>query len=224
MNASIIRSLVLKDWHLLRWPIVFYVVASGIALALCGTGGTLSFYAGAILLITVVISMAIHIVMVTIANERTEKTLPFVMSLPITAMDYTTAKLVANGTLFLIPWALISGAALLLVAARPELPDGLIPWTCAVMAELAVSYFFLMAVSIVSESLPWTIVAMVLGNLGFQAFLYYVSNIPSIARAMKGEAIVWNGEIATILILETVAIVAMIGLTFWAQSRKRDFI
>lgn len=223
MNA-VVRTLVLKDWHLLRWPIVFYVVASGVALALCGTGGTFSFYAGAILLITVVISMAIHIVMATIANERTEKTLPFVMSLPITAMDYTTAKLVANGTLFLIPWAVISGAALLLIAARPELPDGLIPWTCAVMLEMAISYFFLMGVSIVSESLPWTIVAMVLGNLAFQAFLYYSSNIPSVARAMKGEAIVWNGEISTILLLEIVAIVVIIGLTFWAQSRKRDFI
>ncbi len=223
MNA-IVRSLVLKDWHLLRWPIAFYIVAAGVALALCGTGDSFWFYAGAILLITSIITMAIHIVMATVANERTEKTLPFVMSLPITAMDYTTAKLIANGTLFLVPWVLVSGAALLLIVDRPELHNGLIPWTCAVMAELAVGYFFLMGVSIVSESLPWTIVAMVAGNLGFQAFLYYISNVPSVARAMRGDAIVWNAPIATTLVLELVASVAIVGLTFWLQSRKRDFI
>lgn len=220
----VVRSLVLKDWHLLRWPIAFYVVTAGVALALCGTGDSFWFYAGAILLITVVISMAIHIVMATVANERTEKTLPFVMSLPITAMDYTTAKMIANGTLFLIPWVLISGAALLLIVDRPHLHNGLIPWTCAVRAELAVGYFLLLGVSIVSESLPWTIVAMVVGNLGFQAFLYYISNVPSVARAMHGEAIVWNAPIATTLILEAVTSVAIVGLTFWLQSRKRDFI
>jgi ABC-type transport system involved in multi-copper enzyme maturation permease subunit len=224
MNAPVIRSLVLKDWFLMRRPLAFYLVAAAVALAMCGSGSLLAFDAGAILLITVMISMAIHIVMQTIANERVEKTLAFVMSLPISAMDYTSAKLIANGALFLVPWAIVTAGAAGLIAFVGDLPNGLIPWAVAVMLELAVSYFFLVGVSLVSESMPWTIVGMVVGNLGFQAFLFYVSNIPVVAHQMKGEAIVWNGPIATILLLEIAAIVALLGSTYWAQSRKRDFI
>ena len=43
--------------------------------------------------------------MATVVEERTDQTLPFVMSLPISAAEYTTAKILANLLIFLIPWA-----------------------------------------------------------------------------------------------------------------------
>ena len=41
--------------------------------------------------------------MVTVVEERNEQTLPFVMSLPISPMEYTTAKILANLLIFLVP-------------------------------------------------------------------------------------------------------------------------
>ena len=63
-----------------------------VALLLVSNGGEGSFYAGCILLFTVLISLGIHLAMLTVVEERTQQTLPFVMSLPISPRDYTVAK------------------------------------------------------------------------------------------------------------------------------------
>ncbi len=224
MNYAMVKRLVLKDWHFQRWPILGYLLAGAVSLVLVGLGSEWSFYTGCILLFTVLIALGIQLPMATIINERKEQNLAFVMSLPISPREYTLAKVAANLLIVLLPWAAITGASLALLAARTSLPAGLIPFAAVALTEILVSSCLLLAVALVSESQGWTIGVMVFGNLFFQVFLYWVSHIPSIAAGMKGRRAVWGPAAIGLLLAEAAAIVVLLGLTFYCQSRKTDFV
>ena len=50
------------------------------------------------------------------------------------------------------------------------------------------------------------------------------ARIPSLMVPAKGPAPVWNSTALTILGGEAALVVLMLGLTYYLQSRKRDFI
>ncbi len=224
MNHAMVRRLIHKDWYLNRLAISAYVAAGLLAVAAIGAGTQASFYAGSILLITALITTGIHLAMVTVVEERREHTLPFVMSLPISTTEYTTAKILANMVIFSLAWGVLFVGTLGVIAARAALPDGLIPFATVILVYLFASYCLTLTVALISESLGWTIGAMVLGNLLLQGVMYGVSNAPGIASGMKSEAIVWRQPIAGVLGVEIAAILLMLALTFYLQSRKTDFL
>ena len=224
MSNSMVKRLVLKDWYFHRFTIVVYLAAGAIALFLIGAPQEAAFYAGSILLITVLISLGIHLGMATIVEERTQHTLPFVMSLPISPMEYTTAKILANLLIFLVPWVILTVGTFGVIAGRASIPDGLIPFAAIILTEILASYCLILAVALVSESQGWTIGAIVAGNLSLQAFMYGVSHAPRIASTMKTNSIVWSGPAVLILLGLLGSIVLMLGLTFFFQARKKDFI
>lgn len=224
MNRAMIQRLVLKDWYFNRWVILGYLAGGSIALALVGGGNEAAFFAGCILLVTVLISMGIHLAMATVVQERTQHTLPFVMALPISPAEYTTAKIVANLLLFVAPWLVMVLASIGVVAARAAIPDGMIPFVVLLLFEIFVGYCLIVAVALVSESEGWTIGAIVTTNLAFQGFMYVVSHQPAIAAEMRGQAILWSGPTIPILLAEIAAIAAILSLTFFFQSRKTDFV
>ena len=222
MNTTIVKQLILKDWHFLRGPIIGYLAGGAVALLLIATGSEGGFFAGLVVLITVLISVGIHLAMTTVVGERKEQTLPFVMSLPISYMEYTTAKILANLLIFLIPWSAILIAALALFTIGNA--GGVIPFMVLVVTYLFAAYTLLLAVAIVSESQSWAVGAMVFGNLVLQAFFYGITHNPSVARTMKGHAAVWSPTAVTILAVEIALILLLLGGTFYFQARKKDFI
>ncbi|MFY9824632.1 MAG: hypothetical protein WAM82_24860 [Thermoanaerobaculia bacterium] len=224
MNTTIVKHLVLKDWYFLRMPIIGYLAMGAVALLLIMNGGQGAFFAGSVLLITVLISMGIHLAFVTVVNERKEQTLPFIMSLPISYMEFTTAKILANLLMFLIPWTAILIVAVTLFAIGNA--GGIIPFTVLLMTEIFTSYILLLAVALISESQSWSIGAMVFGNLFLQAFLYWLSQIRSIGLdyTAKIHSAVWSPAAINILAVEIALILLLLGLTFFFQSRKTDFI
>lgn len=222
--GSMIRKLVLKDWYFMRWAIASYLALGGVALFLVANGGEASFYAGCVLLFTVLISLGIHLAMLTVVEERTQQTLPFVMSLPISPRDYTVAKLLANLLIFFVPWAAMLVGSLAVIAGREAIEDGLIPYAAIILTWILVGYTLILAVALVSESQAWAIAAMVVSNLAFQAVLYGVSHVPSIAATMKGDVAVWSPAARGLLGAELAAVALVLGLTFFFQNRKTDFI
>ena len=224
MNHTMVKRLVLKDWYFQRTAIVTYLLAGVGAIMLLRAGSEGLFYAGSILLITILITVGIHLTFATVVAERTEHTLPFVMSLPVSAAEYTTAKIVANMVIFLVPWTLLALATLAIVWLTPDIPDGLIPFVVLLFAEILVGYCLLLAVALVSESTGWTITALVVGNLTFQFFMYAVSHVEDIARHMKGALAVWSQPAVFLLAGQIGAIALMLGLTFYLQGRKTDFL
>ncbi len=224
MDSKMIRRLVLKDWYFQRKAMLVYLAAGALALALVANSGEGSFFAGSILLITVLITVGIHLAMATVVEERKDQTLAFVMSLPVSAKEYTTAKILANLLIFLFPWLALLVGSFAVIASRTALPDGLIPFTAIVLLEIFASSVLILSVALVSESQNWTIGAIVFGNLFFQGFLYFVSHLPDIAQTMNGPRIVWSPAAINLLVAELTAIALLVGLTFWLQSRKTDFL
>ncbi|MGH8373431.1 MAG: hypothetical protein ACRETO_11970 [Gammaproteobacteria bacterium] len=221
MNSFMIKRLILKDWYLYRWPITGYFLAGLLAIGIVALGSETDFYFGSVLLITVVIALGMHLVIGTTVTEHSEHTLPFVMSLPISITDYTAAKLLANLSIYLLPFSLfLAGSCLLLKFGNA---GGVIPFTVLTLTELFASYALTLAIALVSESMAWTIVMTVICNLFLQGYLYYVSRIPSIADTMKGPTAIWSQAAVTLLLVELAIVAACFGLTFLMQARKTDF-
>jgi ABC-2 type transport system permease protein len=224
MNYFMVKRLILKDWYFQRWPIAGYTAGGLLALAFIALGSDASFYAGTVLLLTVVITIGVHLAMVTVVQERSDQTLPFIMTLPISPKEYTTAKIAANLSLYLIPWAMLTITALLLFSSEGARSGALVPFALIVMTELLAGYCLALMVAIVTESQAWTITVFAISNLFLQGFLYWVTHQPSIARGMKGHGAVWDQLTVTLLIVEVLVSVLLLGLAFVLQSRKRDFI
>src|SRR5260221_10425883 len=118
MSTTIVKQLVFKDWYLQRWPVAGYLAASAVALLLLGTGGSGSFYAGMILLSTILTAGGVQLWLSTIINEGTLQTLPFIMTLPVSNHEYTAAKMTANLTMFLLPWTALTAGTLVVLNSR----------------------------------------------------------------------------------------------------------
>ncbi len=224
MNAFMIRRLVAKDWAFLRWPLTGYLVGGLAALSLIAFGGTVAFNVGGVLLLTTIISLGIHLIMLTVVNERNDHTLTFVMSLPIDVRDYTTAKILANVAIYGAAWTALAVGAVAVIAGRAAVPDGLIPFALTVLLEMFAGYAVMLAVALVSESMSWTIGAMVVGNLAVQGVMYWVSNVPAVKADLLHDRIAWPPQVLGVLAAEILVIGLALGLTFFLQSRKTDFL
>lgn len=224
MNAFMIRRLVAKDWAFNRWPLAAYIAVGLASLAAIFVGGNTAFYAGSVLLITTLISIGIHLTMITVVHERSEHTLAFVMSLPIDVREYTAGKILANMAIYGLAWVTLLVGTVAAIAGRPALPDGMIPFALTVLLQIFAGYVLMLGVALVSESMNWTIGAMVVGNLMVQGVMYWISNVPAVKGDLQHDSIVWRPQILGVLGAEALVIVLALGLTFFLQSRKTDFL
>jgi len=223
MNATMIGRLVHKDWHLMRWPIAMYLAGAAIALGLILVGTDASFYAALILICTVALATGIHLAIGTVVEERTRGTLPFAMSLPVTPADYSIAKVIANVSIFLLVWGVLA-IGMIGIFALPGAPHGVIPWAAAILGILFSGYALTFAAAMISESMPWTIGAMIAANFSLQATFYGLSNFTDIGKQLHAKTFVWTPTATAIVTCEMLAVVAFFALAIIVQSRKRDFI
>lgn len=224
MNATMIRHLVLKDWHFQRAPL-----AGALALGLLALGLLLSpsqgvFYLGSVLLLTVVISIGIFLAFLTVVQERTQGMLPFLFSLPIGIREYTAAKLVANLGLFLLPWLVLGAGAAAVILQRESVPDGLLPYTLVLLLHVLTGYILTLAAAIITGSEGWTIAVMATINLALQGYIYWSARLDDVAATISGPTVVWVPSLRTIAAVE-LAVVAVALLATWHwQSRRTDLL
>jgi ABC-2 type transport system permease protein len=222
MNRALIVRLILKDWYLSRLPLV-----------LIAAGGTLSIGllylrrddTGAIGLVSALIAavmLSIVLPTQTVVNERKQHNLAFVMSLPISPMEYTAAKVVGNLSAFLVLWAIIA-IGVLGTLARTGIFGGLIPFGMVVALAPFVAFCLLLAVAIVVESEMWAVLTMGATNVSY-SFWFLLMKIPGLPEQLKSPVAVWSRPILLMLAGQITVIVVALGLTFYLQSRKRDFV
>jgi len=223
MNYAMVKRLILKDWYLQRWMIVASFVGGAVSLGIIALGGNAAFILGLILLVTCLIAIGGHMAVSTIVLERKEQTLPFVMSLPISYREYTTAKILGNLIIFLVPWLVLALGSLGLLLLNPK-AHGLIPYTAIMATEILVSTCLIAAVALITESQGWTIAAIMVGNVALNVIGYLVAHIASIAQGMGGSSIQWTPAATTLLLGEFAFIALLLGSTFFVQSRKKDFL
>jgi ABC-2 type transport system permease protein len=223
VNYAVVRHLVLKDWYLNRWVILGSLPVGVGALALVLTGKQVAFLLCIILLCMVIVGVGAQIAMVTTVNERKEQTLPFVMSLPVSWREYTTAKILANLILFLIPWLPLTAGALG-VLMLPGATHGLVPYTAIMALEMLITTLLIVAAGIITESQVWTTAGIFCSSLGINILGYVFAHLPGISTYMFGMKIRWTTTAWTLLIAELLVVPLLLGMTFYVQSRKTDFV
>jgi ABC-2 type transport system permease protein len=223
MNYSMVKSLILKDWYFQRRAILLCLACGILSLGIIAFGGNVGFYLGLLLLITTMIGIGATLVMGTLVGERENQTLAFVMSLPISFREYTSAKILVNLLVFIPFWLTLVAGSLGLILVTPTI-HGLFAFTVIMAVEILMSTCLMISVGLVTESKGWTISAMVAGNLAINVVGYCVAHIPGIRNGMFGNTIQWRPAATISLSVEFALIALMLGGAFLVQSRKKDFI
>jgi ABC-2 type transport system permease protein len=222
MNSAIIRQLVLADLYLLRWMILG-AVAGGVAAIALMPLGRVPAYVGWVLLICVLVILNMYLVMSGIVQERKDKVQVFMLSLPISPMQYTAAKIVSNAIGFVVPWIVLTAAALVMVRVS-WIPDGMAPMGAVVLGYLLSYYCVMLSVALVTDSTGWHATVITIGNVSVNFLIPLLHGLPSVIKYRAGPVAVWTADIVTLLVLEVAVGAAAICLGWYVRSRNTDFV
>jgi len=224
MNRSVVQTLILTDWQRHRVAILLSIAGGGVALVLLQLGGEIATILGATWFFVSLIVLGSMVPSSNVVNERKKQILPFLMSLPLSITQYTMAKTVSTVGIFLGPWLTLVVAAVSLIVGRESIPDGMIPTTIILSTLTLIGFCVIAGVALVSESEGWTMAATVVANTSYGYGWYLLVRNPVIREGMKSPVVVWSPEVLTIIAVEVAVIVVILGLTFYLQSRKKDFV
>ena len=222
MNLQAIRILFLKDLFLSRRPLFAYFVAGLASSAVaCLPEPTLAFV-GFILVITVAIAAGIHLIGTLLLAETTDQTRLFVMSLPISLLDYSIGKIAVVLTTYLIPWTAMF--ACLTIATFVLEKQGNVVVLPAIFLYLLSAFMLQLVTAVVSESVGFTICVMVGCNVGLNVFMMKLFANSEITAATKSDVLIWPNIVVQIVAVELVIIAVSLGLAFVFQTRQRDLV
>lgn len=217
-----VRALVIKDWQLFERQLAAYAALGILSLSLIGNSARWSFYAGSLLLIIVLVALACFSISNALLIERKEKTLAFVMSLPISPLDYTVAKMLGNGLTFLGPIAVL-WLGLVFVSLNTPVPDGFIVFATLVIGHVVLAYSVSLAVAMSVRSEGWNTFVMIATQVMINPFIMWIGQIKAIAVPSRGDTIVWSPEALLILSAQIAVAAVIFGLTTWWHGRKPAF-
>jgi hypothetical protein len=112
-------------------------------------------------------------------------------------------------------------ATILLV---PGYPHGLIPFVLIMSVEILMSTCLVTAVSVTTESQGWTIAATQMGVLGVNGIGWSIVRFPGIGGSMTNTTMRWSSPATALLTSEIAAIGLVMAITFFVQTRKKDFV
>ena len=174
------------------------------------------------LLIIVLVAVACFSISTSLLVERKEHTLAFIMSLPVSPLDFYVAKLLGNLITFLVPFCVIGMGALGVILFTP-LPDGLVVLTVLVLGHIVLAYSVSLGVAMAVESEGWNTFVMIASMVLINPFLMIIGQITAISSHFKGEDIVWSLPALLILTTQVVLSVSVLLLTGWVHCRKKAF-
>jgi ABC-2 type transport system permease protein len=225
MNWTMVGRLIWKDWYLNRGMIIAAIAAGVATLAAIATmpRSTIAMIVAMIVLATILIGVGAKVTM-SAAEERKQQTLPFVMSLPISYREYTTAKIAGGLLIFLVLWGALVVDIVATILLAPGFPHGLIPFTTIMCVEMLMTTCLVITIAVTTESHAWTIAAAQVGSLGLNGIGWWIVRFPDIGGVMRSATVRWSATATTLLAAELAVIALMIATTFFVQARKKDFI
>lgn len=225
MTANVSWRLILKDWRL-NGPAIVFCVAGGLAaLGILLLGGQTAFVLGTVCFFMAMIFGASILPLSNIVGERKKKTLPFLMSLPISPVQYGTTKLVSTLGIFLVQWLTLVAAGLYLILERHALPMGTVPTALILATTPLIGFCLVTGIALAAESEKAAVAATAVVNSSYWLAWYLIaSHVPALNRYWDGPVAVWNATAEAILGAEFAIIVAILLLTRLIQSQKHDFL
>jgi ABC-2 type transport system permease protein len=222
MNTPIVRRLILKDLYLFRWMILASILVGAAAIAIMPLN-RVSTYVGAISLICTLIVLNIFLVMSGVVQEKKDKVLLFILSLPVSTTQYVAAKVAANAIAFLVPWLVLTAATIAVIDVS-AIPNGIVPYWVAVLGYILFYYCALLAVGLLWDSNGVHATAIIVGNVSINFLIPFLLALPSVSGNAKGPTAVWTGDIVAIVAAEILAGVLVLGLAVYLRSRTGDFV
>jgi ABC-2 type transport system permease protein len=224
MNTFVIGRLILKDWRLNR-RLISLAIAIGIgALVLVRYGAETPRLFGAVWFFVALIILGSMLPGTAILNERKKQTLAFMMSLPVSSLQFSIAKIVSIWAMFITPWLALLISALVVIETGHTIPHGVVP-TLLILATLPlVGFCIISSATLLGESEGWMMAANLLCNTSYWFVWYLLTRIPPLTDNWKGTTVIWNSAALMILFSEFGLIALILALTLFFQSRKRDFI
>jgi hypothetical protein len=221
---SVVKQLVLKDWELHRRLISVTLVCGVAALASLLLKREPYSVVGSVFVFIALILIGCMLPVSNIFNERKKQTLPFVMSLPISPVQYTTAKLLSTVAMYLIPWLTLVIAAIWVVFGWGIFPAGALPITLTLLLLPFVGLSLITAATMVGETEGWNLFANIVCNSSYGLTWYFMTRSPSLMRGVTNKTPVWNSAVVTFLVSEIAVITLVLSLTYYLQARKTDFL
>jgi len=224
MTSSVIRTLVWKDLRLHRTLITSSIAGGVVALAILQVKSETAFMVGAVWFFVALILLGCMLPVSNVINERKKQNVAFLMSLPVSAVQYGIAKLVSTIGMYLVPWATLVIAASTFILTRPEVPHGIIPVMFILFTLPLVGFCVVAGAALISETEGWAIAATVVCNSSYGLAWYFIIRNPAINGTLKSPVPVWDSPVLMILGGEIAAVVLTMAITFYVQSKKRDFV
>lgn len=220
-----VRRLIGKDWYLNRAGILVSLIGGMATLSLVAAsrGSHIVMILGLIVVVTILIGMG-AMVMMSAVTERKQHTLPFVMSLPISYPEYTTAKILGGLLIFLVLWTAMLADMLATILLAPGFAHGLIPFVVIMSVEILMSTCLVTVVAVTTESQGWAVGAAQVGALSLNGIGWWIVRFPDIGGTMTSATMRWSSTATALLTAELAAIALMIAITFFVQARKKDFL
>ncbi|MEM7588427.1 MAG: hypothetical protein AAF560_33875 [Acidobacteriota bacterium] len=222
-SSQLIWRLILKDFYFQRWIAAGSLLAGLIALGLILTGSDIGFYSGLVLMMTSLIALGAVSVILTVVDEHKDGNAAFVMSLPVSPHQDAAAKILANLLIFGSAWFPLMAAMLGLILSD-ALPDGLVIYTLIIFTQIAVNTCLVLAVAMVTRSLPLSIGVMLICNLFYNIFLFWVVNLPSYSETSESSGVAWPADAVSVLGVELLAIALLLSVAHVVTSRRKDFL
>jgi ABC-type Na+ efflux pump permease subunit len=222
-DPAMVRKLIVKDWQVYQKQLAGYVAGMLLALGLIGMGKPWSFSVGSLLLLVLLVVVGSYAIQSSLLTERKQQTVPFIMSLPVSPMDFYWGKLLANLAIYLVPFALVAGGMAALILSTP-LPDGMLVWEMLVATFLFATFCVSLCVAIALESEGWNVFVMIAMMTLLGPFILWAGRLPGIAEHLRTENIVWNATASLLLAAELLVIAVAILATSWVHARKTSFL
>lgn len=224
MKGSVVAHLVLKDWRLQRLLVSLSIGVGVVSLVLTQFGAEVIRLLGSVWFFVSLCVLGSMLPGVAIVNERKKQTLAFIMSLPITSVQYSIAKAISSLAMFIVPWLALLISALVVIETRHFIPHGVIPMLLILAMLPLIGFCLIGAAAMVGESEGWLMAASLVCNSSYWFVWYLLSRIPTLTANWKGPVAVWNPAALAVLSAELGFVILIMGITFFLQSRKRDFI
>jgi len=223
MNRSLTLRLMLKDWYLCRASLVLVALAGALCVGLLYLRNSSTGLVGLTGALIAAIFASILPPIQTIVNERKHQNLAFAMSLPISPMEYTASKILGNFAAFGVIWLVIA-ASVIGTIARAGGYGGAIPLAVIVALVPFVAFWLLVSVAIITESELVTLVTMGACNISYSFGWIVLMQVPGMSQNLKSPVPVWSTPVLLIIAGELTVAIVCLGLTFFFQSRKTDFV
>jgi ABC-2 type transport system permease protein len=221
MNRSLIMPLILKDWYFQRGTLTILLVGGIVSIGLTLLGGILG-VVGIFSTAMATVVLGLLLPQMTVVNERKQHNETFMMSLPVTPLEYAAAKILANVSMFLVVWLAIFFALAYEVLGSHH--SGFLPPATVGAFAIFVGFITNLSFAIVVRSEKLWILTMTMTNLAYGLVWVALYRTPNLAKQAFGPVAVWSKDMLLLLGLEFLVLVVVLALGAYGQARKTSFL